>query len=333
MEKHEFQNFKLVCEKCIRAGRGDDKELTWQYSETNDWSVADIAHGFANAVVRGAVLYCKVCGPVHTSRTWGVFSNKEEEATVARRIVYHVWRDHKTELGLEAQGSGRHGARKLVDGAQSLVDTVTPYTSMAKEMVMDQLAPAYWQPSATARECHCCQESFNRDRSKHHCRACGHVVCETCSPHRVNVKGSEVRVCSSCHEQFNRRTLGPGPAEQLHRNVEEHGTTLTMWKAGAGVSSAVSYVGGAATGLVKEGARPEYWKPDHEITHCSVCTEAFGTELGMHHCRACGEGVCDGCSQNRCRLVHHGWRGEERVCDTCFAANLACREGLTPLGD
>jgi len=331
VEKHEFQNFDLICVPCERGGRPGQK-LNWQISESNSWSVSDIAHGLANAAIRGSVLYCDTCGPIHTSRSWGLFSNESPEGACARRVVNHVWRDHAQELSLETSNSGRHGARRIIDGAQSLVESVAPYTTLAKDMLIDQVAPSYWQPSASATECHCCSASFNKDKGKHHCRACGYVVCDGCSPYRVNAGGTEVRICGDCHEQFN-KGYGAGPAEALHRHMEDHGTTLTIWKATQNVSGAVSYVSGGAAGLVKEQVRPEYWRPDSEITNCSVCASLFDTELHMHHCRACGEGVCDRCSQKRCRLPHHGWRGEERVCDTCFSANLACREGLYSLGD
>jgi len=238
----------------------------------------------------------------------------------------------------ELEGSGgRHVARRMVDSASTAIGNAAPYASYAKELVLDQLAPAYWKPAASAVACQQCQESFTDNRHKHHCRACGEVVCEACSPHRVYAGESQVRVCVGCHGQINstksRTRSAPGAAEALHRHMQEHGNTLYAWQASQNVGGAVAYVGGACAGLVNEGVRPEYWRPDAEITECSVCSAEFTSELRMHHCRACGEGVCDLCSQKRCRLPHHGWPSEERVCDTCFTANLACREGMAPLGD
>lgn len=36
-----------------------------------------------------------------------------------------------------------------------------------------------------------------------------------------------------------------------------------------------------------------------------------------HHCRACGQAVCDNCSQGRRPVPERGWTTDVRVCDTC----------------
>lgn len=106
--------------------------------------------------------------------------------------------------------------------------------------------------------------------------------------------------------------------------------------------------------LIKDSARPSYWVPDkdNEANICCVCTRPFGTaeelisnakkrngsqsdnqlnESGdmsvmassticdrrRHHCRSCGQAVCDFCSQNRRPVPERGWVTEVRVCDTC----------------
>uniref|UniRef100_A0A182PRI1 FYVE-type domain-containing protein n=1 Tax=Anopheles epiroticus TaxID=199890 RepID=A0A182PRI1_9DIPT len=37
-----------------------------------------------------------------------------------------------------------------------------------------------------------------------------------------------------------------------------------------------------------------------------------------HHCRACGNAVCAGCSQNRRPVPKRGWLSDVRVCNTCY---------------
>lgn len=108
------------------------------------------------------------------------------------------------------------------------------------------------------------------------------------------------------------------------------------------------------TDLIKDSARPSYWVPDsdREAHFCCVCTRPFGTaeELASntnksgssasssqnsntaiamedaagnlcdrkrHHCRSCGQAVCDNCSQNRHPVPERGWLTDVRVCDTC----------------
>lgn len=52
--------------------------------------------------------------------------------------------------------------------------------------------------------------------------------------------------------------------------------------------------------------------------HCKICREALET---IHHCRKCGDGFCDACSDQRMPVPELGW-GEEpvRVCSDCYNA-------------
>ncbi|KAI6785710.1 uncharacterized protein J7T54_006049 [Emericellopsis cladophorae] len=48
----------------------------------------------------------------------------------------------------------------------------------------DYIAPR-WQPDAEVTYCPICQTQFSFFVRKHHCRKCGRVVCNACSPHRI----------------------------------------------------------------------------------------------------------------------------------------------------
>lgn len=104
--------------------------------------------------------------------------------------------------------------------------------------------------------------------------------------------------------------------------------------------------------LIKDSARPSYWVPDRdrEANFCCVCTKPFGSAEDLisnvkkdssnpvqpellndsseivasgivdrrrHHCRSCGQAVCDDCSQNRRPVPERGWNSDVRVCDIC----------------
>lgn len=44
-----------------------------------------------------------------------------------------------------------------------------------------------WQPNEEAVECPICHRPFSFLFRRHHCRKCGRVVCDTCSPHRITI--------------------------------------------------------------------------------------------------------------------------------------------------
>ncbi|KAL1900754.1 hypothetical protein Cpir12675_000767 [Ceratocystis pirilliformis] len=98
--------------------------------------------------------------------------------------------------------------------------------------------PTRWQPDAEATYCPICSSQFNIFVRKHHCRKCGRVVCNSCSPHRIIIPhqyivrppgqaaplwgssdlspvihgGERVRLCNPCVPDPN--TAPPLPAPQ-----------------------------------------------------------------------------------------------------------------------
>jgi hypothetical protein len=44
-----------------------------------------------------------------------------------------------------------------------------------------------WQPDAEVTECPICNRPFTWLFRRHHCRKCGRVVCNECSPHRITI--------------------------------------------------------------------------------------------------------------------------------------------------
>jgi hypothetical protein len=62
---------------------------------------------------------------------------------------------------------------------------------------------AHWVPNDQRRHCVVCARAFGTFRPRHHCRACGEVICGKCSVlKRVDVPGTtlrNVRICSVCN--------------------------------------------------------------------------------------------------------------------------------------
>ncbi|VDP11809.1 unnamed protein product [Onchocerca flexuosa] len=70
---------------------------------------------------------------------------------------------------------------------------------------------AVWVPDGDATKCMACQRTqFSVIQRRHHCRACGNVVCSTCSSHsyRIPVSKRPVRVCDSCFAKFISKDSG-----------------------------------------------------------------------------------------------------------------------------
>jgi len=57
-----------------------------------------------------------------------------------------------------------------------------------------------WVPDAAASRCMICHAPFSWLFRRHHCRQCGSLVCQDCSPHRAVARGFQtpVRVCVGC---------------------------------------------------------------------------------------------------------------------------------------
>ncbi|MES1911923.1 MAG: hypothetical protein MHM6MM_004281 [Cercozoa sp. M6MM] len=58
------------------------------------------------------------------------------------------------------------------------------------------------------------------------------------------------------------------------------------------------------------------WKDDSATSQCPLCANRFSIILRKHHCRRCGDVVCDKCSRNR-QLLRFSSQ-PVRVCDRCI---------------
>nr|POE85202.1 fyve-type zinc finger-containing protein c9b6.03 [Quercus suber] len=66
-----------------------------------------------------------------------------------------------------------------------------------------------------------------------------------------------------------------------------------------------------------------HWKPDSSALDCAICHVAFTMFLRRHHCRKCGDVVCDTHSRRRVPLDqnarYHPKGSTERACDPCWS--------------
>lgn len=62
--------------------------------------------------------------------------------------------------------------------------------------------PPYWIPDEMTNQCMQCDTKFSLMKRRHHCRACGLLLCSTCCNQKFHLVylGAEGRICGSCHE-------------------------------------------------------------------------------------------------------------------------------------
>ena len=91
----------------------------------------------------------------------------------------------------------------------TLLDSSRPETAIESDN--DFTAPIFTCDDATSR-CECCQADFVlflRINPKHHCRACGKLICGRCSSQKVQLWRSSMapfdRVCDPCFKVISNR--------------------------------------------------------------------------------------------------------------------------------
>uniref|UniRef100_A0A8C8JER0 Zinc finger FYVE domain-containing protein 1 n=1 Tax=Oncorhynchus tshawytscha TaxID=74940 RepID=A0A8C8JER0_ONCTS len=302
----QYDNRIYTCKACYEGGKEVVVVPKTSASSDSPWL------GLARFAWSGYVIECPNCGVIYRSRQYW-YGNQDPVDTVVRTEIQHIWPGADGFLK-----DNSNAAQRLLDGvnfmAQSVSELSVKPAKAVTSWLTDQIAPTYWKPNSLILTCLKCQEVFQDNDTKHHCRACGEGFCDTCSSKATPVpeKGwglVPVRVCDTCFEQ-----------RMLHAEVEdEEGGNLAR-KVGEAVSNTLGAVATAIDiplGLVKDAARPTYWVPDQDILSCHNCQCSFTAKLSKHHCRACGQGVCDECSLERRPVPSRGWDHPVRVCANC----------------
>jgi len=84
-----------------------------------------------------------------------------------------------------------------------------PFENSMNDLINNAQAPV-WAPDDTAPACLVCKDEFGFFNRRHHCRACGQVVCAKCSEKKLRINTldskNDVRVCSACY--VKRKTDG-----------------------------------------------------------------------------------------------------------------------------
>ncbi|CAF3717882.1 unnamed protein product [Adineta steineri] len=204
---HQKENIPHQCDKRCSYNKDLDNEV-WKclqcHREGRDIIVYGklitkgdgLVQGLLKYVWSGFVIECPYHGEIYRSRKHWYGNNEPKDVT--RVEVIHVWPgEDNSRLASDVT------PRKFIELIVFAGSYLSAPTKMITEMVADQVAPSYWIPNKDVHKCSSCDLQFGSDFSKHHCRACGHVFCDTCTTNRRIIPWIDtekaVRVCNNCY--------------------------------------------------------------------------------------------------------------------------------------
>jgi hypothetical protein len=132
---------------------------------------------------------------------------------------------------------------------------------------------AKWVPDDYRESCGLCTSQFNCCRRRHHCRACGELVCAVCSARTfalIAYDKSPVRICDDCFSPLKEHTLVTG--EYHDENMDYSVTPIEV-----------------------ADVPVPLWEPKESNTACSSCNAVFTSLRWRCHCRLCGKAYCGSC--------------------------------------
>ncbi|XP_029008723.1 FYVE, RhoGEF and PH domain-containing protein 4a isoform X4 [Betta splendens] len=172
------------------------------------------------------LLYCvpkfSLGGPKYTVRTRiGIDGMKVLETS--NDDYPHTFQVSGKERTLELQASSEQDKADWIKAFQETISIFQQKNESFKNALKDveevskaelgKRAPK-WIRDNEVTMCMRCQEPFNAvTRRRHHCRACGHVVCWKCSDYKVTLEyeaHKTNRVCKNCFQCLNGKTVTGG---------------------------------------------------------------------------------------------------------------------------
>jgi len=190
-----------------------------------------------------------------------------------------------------------------------------PALKAVKDTIVDASLPVGMQPNSEINECNVCKRIIDTlTNPVHHCRQCNQGVCDKCSNYYLEFpKHGKQRVCSRCFENSKNDNF-------KKKVLPEESGVYQMIKIASKTTIILGTLAKAPFSVAKIIAQPSCWQSDSECRKCPICESEFDVNwLPIHHCRACGKGVCDTCSSNRVCVPLRGIDFPQRVCDTCFS--------------
>ncbi|KAI9007250.1 Dbl homology domain-containing protein [Gaertneriomyces semiglobifer] len=101
----------------------------------------------------------------------------------------------------------RRTVRELRSNRSTLRNEGDRLTARERKKKLHNYSAPVWVPDDAAHSCMVCSQEFSVLKRKHHCRACGKVVCHICSSRYFIIPGLEkdhpARACNPCYERIS----------------------------------------------------------------------------------------------------------------------------------
>ena len=68
------------------------------------------------------------------------------------------------------------------------------------------------------------------------------------------------------------------------------------------------------------------WVLDGDVSSCMICSKDFWLLVSRHHCRSCGNIICDECSPHALTIKELPTIDPERVCLMCYWGQVMYRQ-------
>ncbi|KNC99883.1 uncharacterized protein SPPG_05256 [Spizellomyces punctatus DAOM BR117] len=209
------------------------------------------------------------------------------------------------------------------------------YANEKKKKMHHYSAPV-WVPDNCANSCMLCSQEFNIIKRKHHCRACGKVVCHACSSRYFIIPGLDedrpARACNPCYDRISKEG-------KLQVVQADQGSESPMTPADANINVPLPRPRQMPRRVRPVSMAPQVWsmlgrnfvedpstfrdpvtpqRPGSEIgvansplaaaRECSLCKDPFSIMKWKYQCSKCDRIVCGGCAPKKPQFD---------VCDPC----------------
>ena len=138
------------------------------------------------------------------ARLASFFASKEEASEGTERYYSRAAALYRMQI--ESLVAGETPLEELPDDTAAQVDAMREARAAEKR---DEGKKPRWVPDDASSTCQVCRRAFTLTRRRHHCRACGKLVCRICAP-AANSKPipamgyfEPVRHCKACFRSKN----------------------------------------------------------------------------------------------------------------------------------